>query len=61
MWPLKYIDKSRPDIFNFNIGTGKGTKVLELIKIFEEVTNFAIPFEFIDRRKGDFSCSVAYI
>ena len=31
---LKYIDNAKPDIFTFNIGTGTGTTVLELIRIF---------------------------
>ena len=58
---LKYIDNSSPNIFTFNIGTGKGTTVLELIKIFEKVNNCVIPIEFTKRRKGDVSSSVANI
>ena len=58
---LKYISSSRPEIFTFNIGTGKGTTVLELIRIFEKVNKCVIPFEFTIRRKGDVSCSIADI
>ena len=58
---LRYIDVSKPDIFTFNIGTGKGTTVLELIRIFEKVNNCSIPIEFVNRRKGDISYSVASI
>ena len=58
---LKYISKSRPDVYTFNIGTGKGTTVLELIRIFEKVNKCVIPFEFIKRRKGDVACSIANI
>ena len=58
---LKYIDFSKPDIFTFNIGTGKGTTVLELIRIFEKVNNCSIPIEFVKRRKGDIPSSVASI
>ncbi len=36
-----------------NIGTGKGTSVLELINVFEEVNKINIPYEFVNRRKGD--------
>ena len=50
---LKYIDNSKPDIFTFNIGTGKGTTVLELIRIFEKVNKCSIPIEFVKRRQGD--------
>ena len=33
-----------------NIGTGKGTSVLELISIFEEVNNLSIPYKYANRR-----------
>ena len=58
---LKYIDNSNPDIFTLNIGTGKGTTVLELIRIFERVNKCIIPIEFTKRRKGDVPFSVANI
>ena len=58
---LKYIDNSNPDIFTLNIGTGKGTTVLELIRIFERVNKCVIPIEFTKRRKGDVPFSVANI
>lgn len=37
----------------YNIGTGQGTTVLELIHIFEMVNNTKIPIEFVGRRPGD--------
>ena len=37
----------------FNIGTGKGTSVLELINCFETVTGNKLNFKIGDRRKGD--------
>ena len=37
----------------FNIGTGKGTSVLELIKCFENVTENKLNFKIGDRREGD--------
>ena len=58
---LKYIDNTGSDIFTFNVGTGTGTTVLELIRIFEKVNKCKIPIEFIGRRKGDVSSSVANI
>jgi UDP-glucose 4-epimerase len=39
----------------FNLGTGKGTSVHELINVFEEANNIKIPYEIVDRRKGDIS------
>ncbi len=37
----------------YNLGTGNGTSVLQLIKTFENVNNIKIPFEISDRRVGD--------
>jgi len=43
----------------FNLGTGKGISVLELVKTFEEATNQQIPYQFVGKRKGDLSKSYA--
>ncbi|OKP96261.1 UDP-glucose 4-epimerase GalE [Paenibacillus sp. P46E] len=40
-------------IHKYNLGSGKGTSVLELVTIFEEETGIKIPFDVIDRRPGD--------
>lgn len=37
----------------FNLGTGRGYSVLELIKTFEEVNKVRIPYEVTKRREGD--------
>lgn len=37
----------------FNIGTGKGSSVLEVIQTFEEVTNQKLPYTIVGRREGD--------
>ena len=50
---------SPPKILNLNIGTGKGTSVLELIRIFEEVNKCKIPLVFKSKRIGDVPISVA--
>ena len=38
----------------FNLGTGKGYSVLEMIQAFEKVTLQKVPYQFYDRRAGDF-------
>jgi UDP-glucose 4-epimerase len=43
----------------FNLGTGRGVSVLELIKVFKEVTNQDIPYQFTTKRTGDVSSSYA--
>jgi len=37
----------------FNLGTGKGNSVLEVIKTFEKVSGVALTYEIVDRRPGD--------
>lgn len=37
----------------FNLGTGKGNSVLEVIKTFEKVSGLALNYEIVDRRPGD--------
>jgi UDP-glucose 4-epimerase len=39
--------------FTCNLGTGKGSSVLEVITAFEKVTGKKIPFEIVGRRAGD--------
>ena len=37
----------------YNLGTGKGLSVLEIIKIFENVSNIKLNYKIIGRRPGD--------
>ena len=37
----------------FNVGTGKGNSVLELINTFEECTGVKLPYKIVGRRAGD--------
>ena len=37
----------------FNLGTGKGLSVLEIIKTFERVNDVHIPYQIVGRREGD--------
>lgn len=37
----------------FNLGTGKGYSVLELVAAFEEATNRKVPYKITERRPGD--------
>jgi len=39
--------------FTCNLGTGRGSSVLEVIASFEEATGKKIPYEFAPRREGD--------
>lgn len=37
----------------FNLGTGKGNSVLEVIKTFEKVSGIALNYDIVSRRQGD--------
>ncbi len=37
----------------FNLGTGRGLSVLEIVKTFMRVTGIEIPYEIVGRREGD--------
>ena len=56
---LRYLEKENNKIINLNIGTGKGTSVLELVKTFEKINKLKIPYTFAKRRSGDVPCVVA--
>ncbi len=49
---LKRLDE-KPGLVIYNLGTGKGTSVLELVHAFEEANNIKIPYEVLPRRAGD--------
>jgi len=55
---LNYLNKST-GINIFNLGTGKGFSVMELINTFENVTGIYIPKKIIKRRRGDVSSCYA--
>lgn len=37
----------------YNLGTGRGTSVLQLVKAFEEANDIKVPYEIVDHRPGD--------
>lgn len=43
----------------YNVGTGKGSSVLDLIKTFERVNQMTIPYLITNRRPGDIAISYA--
>lgn len=45
--------KNNCGIKTYNLGTGKGYSVLDIIHTFEEIIGKKIPYEFCPRRKGD--------
>lgn len=52
---LKALEKlsEKPGLEAYNLGTGSGSTVLELIHTFEKTNNVTIPHEIVPRRPGD--------
>jgi UDP-glucose 4-epimerase len=46
-------DKSEAPLEYFNLGTGTGVSVLELINSFEKSTGVKVPYKIVARREGD--------
>jgi len=47
------IEKMGEGVSVYNLGTGKGTSVLELVNAFIEVNGVEVPYEIVGRRAGD--------
>lgn len=43
----------------YNLGTGRGVSVLDLIHTFEKTNNVSVPYTFEARRAGDISTMYA--
>lgn len=58
---LKAIAKILKDkgIFYYNLGTGKGYSVLELVNTFMKVNNVDVPYKIVGRRPGDIASCYA--
>jgi UDP-glucose 4-epimerase len=46
-------EKTKSRVETFNLGTGRGLSVLEIIDTFEKVNDVKIPYKIVDRREGD--------
>lgn len=47
------IEKLTEGVHIYNLGTNKGTSVLQLVQAFEEVNKVKVPYEIVERRPGD--------
>ena len=50
---LSVIEKMKPGVEIYNLGTGKGTSVKEMIAAFERASNKQLPYKIVGRRAGD--------
>jgi UDP-glucose 4-epimerase len=53
------LDNLSNGVHIYNLGTGQGTSVLQLVKAFEEANGIEIPYEIVDRRPGDIASCYA--
>lgn len=49
----------RPGFHVWNLGTGVGTSVLDLVRAYEKASGIEIPYDIVDRRPGDVARSFA--
>lgn len=53
-------DQSHETVIDtYNLGTGKGSSVLEVVKAFEKANNVEVPYQICDRREGDITIAYA--
>ena len=50
---LEYINRGNKGSEVFNLGTGTGYSVLDIVKAFSQVSGVEIPYVIVDRRPGD--------
>jgi UDP-glucose 4-epimerase len=50
---LEHLDVIAEPVRAFNLGTGRGTSVLELLHAFERAVGHELPYEVVPRRPGD--------
>ncbi len=56
---LAALDSRAEPVSTWNLGTGRGTSVLELLKAFERACGRQLPYEIVGRRSGDIAASYA--
>jgi UDP-glucose 4-epimerase len=58
---VKALEKlpENPGLSIYNLGTGKGYSVLDMVKAYEQAAGSKIPFKFADRRPGDIAACYA--
>ena len=56
---LNFLLNSKPQILTLNLGTGKGTSVMQAVKTFEKVSKQKINFKILNRRSGDTAITIA--
>lgn len=56
---VKAIENLKDGVNIYNLGTGRGTSVLELVNAFMKVNDINVPYEIVGRRSGDIATCFA--
>jgi len=56
---IQYIDKKKSGLFTFNLGTGNGYSVLDMVKAMGKACGHEIKYKLGDRRPGDIATCYA--
>ncbi|MFZ5809592.1 MAG: UDP-glucose 4-epimerase GalE [Chloroflexota bacterium] len=57
---LRALEKlEKPGVYTYNLGTGRGYSVLEVVRAFERACGKPIPYQVVERRPGDAAVSFA--
>ena len=56
---LEKLDKEKKGLFIYNLGTGNGYSVLDMVKGFEKATGKKVPYKIAPRRPGDIATCYA--
>ena len=56
---VEKLDKEKHGLYIYNLGTGCGYSVLDMINTFEKVNGIKINYKIVDRREGDIATCFA--
>lgn len=56
---LQKLEKEKQGLFIYNLGTGKGYSVLDMVNAFEKVTGKKVAYKIVSRREGDIATCYA--
>ena len=56
---IEKIEKNEKELNIYNLGTGNGYSVLDIVNTFEKENNIKVPYKIVDRRPGDIAVCYA--
>ena len=56
---IEKLDKEGKGLYIYNLGTGTGYSVLDMVKSFEKITGKKVPYKIVGRRAGDIATCYA--